>query len=218
MRMQRMRRMPHVLGVLGAPRRVRSALCAPLVLVALAQLAACDLSSLPDGSGDLAVPAPSASATASPPPMPTAMSGSTITNLDYAMRVIARTNWYRAQFGCPALVPNGILMGTALAHSADMALHHKLQHPSSDGTPPWTRIKASGYAWRIVAENIASATVLPEQVVDQWFDETPPNDAHRANILNCALRDVGVGYYTIWEPSWHTNHPYWTEDFGTPSA
>src|SRR5262249_1677197 len=146
MHVQRMRWMPQVLGV---PRRIRSAFCALLVLLALAQLAACDLSSLPDGSGAIAVPAPSptASPTASPPPMPTALPGSTITNLDFAMRMIARTNWYRAQFGCPALVPNGILMGTALAHSADMALHHKLQHPSSDGTSPWVRIKASGYAW-----------------------------------------------------------------------
>src|SRR5262245_61141042 len=103
-----MRQMPHILGLLGAPRRIGGAFCALLVFIALTQLAACDLSSLPDGSGGIAPPAPSATATAtaSPPPMPTAMPGSTITNLDYAMRVIARTNWYRAQFGCPALVPN----------------------------------------------------------------------------------------------------------------
>ena len=204
-----MRRMPPVPGLLGAPHRIRGAFYALLVLVALAPLAACDFPPLDPSTK---------TSPASPPAMPTAIPGSTITNLEYDMRVIARTNWYRAQFGCSALVPNGILMGTALAHSADMALHHTLQHPSSDGTAPGARIKAGGYDWRIWAENIASATPSPEDVVDQWFNETPPNDAHRANILNCALRDVGVGYYTIWEPSWHTYHPYWTEDFGTPGT
>ena len=88
----------------------------------------------------------------------------------------------------------------------------------SNGTTAWARITASGYAWRIVAENIASAISSPEQVVDNWFNETPLNDAHRANILNCALCEVGVGCYTIWEPSWHSDHPYWTEDFGTPRS
>jgi hypothetical protein len=25
-------------------------------------------------------------------------------------------------------------------------------------------------------------------------NETPPNDGHRLNLLNCSLKDVGVGY------------------------
>jgi len=49
-----------------------------------------------------------------------------------------------------------------------------------------------------------------------WFNETPPNDAHRKNILNCALHDIGVGYvYLASDPGKVTSHTYWTEDFGT---
>jgi uncharacterized protein YkwD len=197
---------------------MRGTLGALAVLVLLMPLAACDLTSLRGGTVHLVPLAPTAAATAALPAPRTALPGSAVTNLAYDLRVIARTNWYRAQYGCPALVRNGMLMGTALAHSTDMALHHTLQHASSDGTTPWARITASGYAWQIVAENIASGISSPEQVVDIWFNETPPNDAHRANLLNCALRDVGVGDDTIWEPSWHSDQVYWTEDLGTPRS
>jgi uncharacterized protein YkwD len=35
---------------------------------------------------------------------------------------------------------------------------------------------------------------------------------HRANILNCGYREIGVGYAT--GGSYGT---YWTQDFGTPA-
>jgi len=36
---------------------------------------------------------------------------------------------------------------------------------------------------------------------------------HRANILNCALKEIGVGYAT---DSASRYGVYWTQDFGTP--
>ncbi len=135
---------------------------------------------------------------------------------DVVARVIARTNAYRVANGCPALTVNAILMGTAQGHSQEMALRDYVAHTSADGTNPWDRIKAAGYTYRLVAENIAWSATSPEQVVDAWFFESPPNDAHRKNILNCALREIGVGYYYLAnDPGQVTAHTYWTQDFGT---
>jgi uncharacterized protein YkwD len=135
---------------------------------------------------------------------------------DFVSRVIARTNSYRVANGCPALTVNAILMGTAQGHSQEMALRDYVGHNSADGTSPWDRIKAAGYNYRLVAENIAWGATSPEQVVDAWFFESPPNDAHRKNILNCGLREIGVGYYYLAnDPGNVTAHTYWTQDFGT---
>jgi uncharacterized protein YkwD len=164
--------------------------------------------------------------TATPPASPTTVLPSPTSSTtsadaqasDFAARIIARTNAYRTANGCPALTVNGILMGIAQAHSADMALHDFAGHQSSDGTPPWDRIKAAGYTYRLVAENVAwGRPAEPEAVVDAWFDETPPDDLHRKNILNCALHEIGVGYYYLADdPGQITAHAYWTEDLGTP--
>jgi uncharacterized protein YkwD len=135
---------------------------------------------------------------------------------DFISRVIARTNSYRVANGCPALTVNAILMGTAQGHSQEMALRDYVGHNSADGTSPWDRIRAAGYNYRLVAENIAWGATSPEQVVDAWFFESPPNDAHRKNILNCGLREIGVGYYYLAnDPGKITAHTYWTQDFGT---
>lgn len=134
---------------------------------------------------------------------------------DFGGRVISRTNMYRTQHGCPALAPNPALTSAAQAHSEDMATHDFVGHNSSDGVTIGNRIRAAGYSYSLLAENIAWGQQSPEQVVDMWFNETPPNDAHRQNILNCALRDVGVGYvYLGNDPGNVTAHTYWTEDFG----
>jgi len=152
-------------------------------------------------------------------PTPTALpSVGTPTQVqDFANRVIARTNMYRAQFGCPALQMNATLMGTAEYHSEDMALHDFVGHDSSDGTTAWDRMYRAGYHYAIVEENVAWGQTTPEQAVDAWFIETPPNDLHRKNILNCQVVDVGVGYYYLAiDPGKITNHTYWTQDFGRP--
>lgn len=138
-----------------------------------------------------------------------------VTANDFAARIIARTNMYRTQNGCPALAPNPTLMSTAQQHSADMASHDFVGHDSAVGVNIGDRIKAAGYTYSLVAENIAWGQQTPEQVVDMWFNESPPNDLHRKNILNCSLHDIGAGYvYLASDPGNVTAHSYWTEDFG----
>ena len=134
---------------------------------------------------------------------------------DFAARVIARTNMYRIQHGCPALTPNAALTRAAREHSEDMATHDFTGHNSSNGVTFGNRIRAAGYSYTMLGENVAWGEQSPERVVDMWFNEKPPNDAHRQNILNCAFRDIGVGYvYLANDPGKITAHYYWTEEFG----
>lgn len=138
-------------------------------------------------------------------------------NADYVNAVIAITNHYRAANGCAPLTANPILMGTAQAHSDDMALHHFFAHTSATGLTPAQRMSAAGYQWSIQAENIAAGYGTPQDVMSAWINEVPPNDWHRRNILDCRLRDIGVGYcYLANDSNAIAYHTYWTEDFGTP--
>ncbi len=184
-----------------------------LGLLLLSQLAACSGADLANAVGRPARRTPttvpliagSGIVTVAPTPLPAEV-----------VAVVALTNQDRLANGCPALTANPILMATAQAHSEDMALHHFFAHTSSTGQTPAQRIQAAGYHWAAVAENIAAGYPTPQSVVATWFDETPPNDPHRANILNCRLHDVGVGYYYLADdPNTIAYHEYWTEDFGT---
>lgn len=137
---------------------------------------------------------------------------------DIIAQVIARTNMYRAQFSCPALQQSARLTLAAQGHSDDMAQHDVPGHIGSNGSTPEERIKATGYVYRDFAENVAWGQSTPEAAVDAWFNETPPNDGHRRNILNCALTEIGVGYaYLTDDPPPLGAHYYWTQDFAIPA-
>lgn len=130
----------------------------------------------------------------------------------FVQRAIARTNYYRQQFGCPALKENQILDSVAYAHSKDMAVRGYFEHDTPEGVTPFQRMTAAGYKWSQAAENIAAGYATPEQVIDAFFNETPPNDGHRRNMLDCGLRDVGIGYFSLDGSPYGS---YWTQDFGT---
>jgi len=154
-----------------------------------------------------AVPTP----THAPRLAPTPTSASAAASL--ASRALARTNAYRRQFNCPPLRENAQLDKAALAHSQDMAAHGYFDHNSPSGQTPWDRIHAAGYQFSMAAENIAAGYPTPEAVIDAFFNETPPNDGHRRNLLNCSLRDVGFAYYYQKGSEYGS---YWTQDFATP--
>ncbi|MEU7143382.1 CAP domain-containing protein [Nocardia sp. NPDC046473] len=125
-----------------------------------------------------------------------------------AATVVSLTNAERAKAGCPALAEESRLDQAAQAHTADMAARGVLDHNSSKGSPG-DRIKAAGYRARAWAENIASGQSTAAEVVGGWMR----SPGHRANILNCSLRDIGVGFAKD-----RNGTPYWTQDFGTSSG
>jgi uncharacterized protein YkwD len=129
---------------------------------------------------------------------------------DFAETVMTLVNRERTAAGCPALTPHDTLIEVAGAHSQDMAMHRFIGHEGSDGRTPAQRVQDAGYRFRIVAENVAAGRLTPESAVQGWM-ESPE---HRANMLNCALRDTGVG--VVEAPDDPTYAIYWTQLFATP--
>ena len=131
-------------------------------------------------------------------------------HLDFADTVITLVNHERTAAGCPALTSNDTLIQVAHAHSQDMVIHRFVEHTGSDGRSPAQRVQDAGYQFRIVAENVAAGRLAPESAVQGWM-ESPE---HRTNILNCELRDTGVG--VVEAPDDPTYGIYWTQLFATP--
>jgi uncharacterized protein YkwD len=128
----------------------------------------------------------------------------------FAAQVIDLVNQRRAGAGCAALVAHDTLGQVAQAHAQDMADNDIFDHTGSDGRSPFQRMRDAGYNYRLAAENIAAGANTPAEVVGLWMD----SPGHRANILNCALRETGVGY--VVDPNDRLNYgTYWVQTFGT---
>jgi uncharacterized protein YkwD len=140
-----------------------------------------------------------APSTAKPTPTPTP----TATASGATARVVQLVNAERAKVGCHPLTVNAKLTKAAQAHSADMAAHQNMSHTGSDGSSPGDRITRAGYTWSAYGENVAYGYATPEQVMNGWMN----SPGHRANILNCSFKEIGVG---LAQPG-----SYWTQDFGT---
>jgi uncharacterized protein YkwD len=119
--------------------------------------------------------------------------------------VLALVNQERQTAGCAPLTSNDRLRDAAQAHSDDMAARDFFDHVNPDGTDPGRRITAAGYRWSTYGENIAKGQQTARSVMTSWMN----SPGHRANILNCAFKNLGVGVHQ------GDGGPYWTQDFGT---
>ncbi|WP_435204444.1 CAP domain-containing protein [Micromonospora sp. bgisy143] len=124
---------------------------------------------------------------------------------DQARQVVDLVNAERAKAGCKALTIDDKLMTAAQRHSQDQADHSKMSHTGSDGSDTGVRLDRVGYAWRTYGENVAWNQKTPTAVMDAWMNSS----GHRANILNCAFTEIGVGIAS-------SNGPYWTQVFAAP--
>ncbi|NUP45863.1 MAG: CAP domain-containing protein [Catenulispora sp.] len=118
-------------------------------------------------------------------------------------QVVTLVNAQRTAHGCQALRSDARLQLAAIGHSVDMRTRGYFAHDTPDGVTPWTRIEAQGYS-DPSAENIAMGQATPQAVVDAWMNSA----GHRANILNCSSKAVGVGV------QFGPGGPWWTQDFG----
>ncbi|NKZ07160.1 CAP domain-containing protein [Actinomadura latina] len=117
--------------------------------------------------------------------------------------VVSLTNAERAKEGCQPLRTDSRLTVAARKHSADMAANNYFDHTSRNGDSPWKRMEDAGYT-SPGAENIAKGYPTAAAVVKGWMN----SPGHRANILNCGLRAIGVGVAS------GPGGPLWTQDFG----
>lgn len=127
------------------------------------------------------------------------------------LEIMAKLNWYgvnalRALNDLPPLNYNPVLVGTALAHSQDMAANQYFDHASQDGTTPGERIKATGLKTNLRGENIDLGYTDPFWALSGWYIS---EQGHRDNLLSENYTDMGVGFAYCEA----TNKFYGTQDF-----
>lgn len=82
-----------------------------------------------------------------------------------------------------------------------MSVKKYFSHTAADGTTWISRIKAAGHS-KPGGENIARGLTSAGAVMTGWMNSL----GHKANIVNCKFKTVGVG--------WGTAGNYWVQDFG----
>ncbi|MGW0750482.1 CAP domain-containing protein [Streptomyces sp. NPDC002587] len=120
--------------------------------------------------------------------------------------VLALVNKERAAAGCGPLTANAKLSAAARSYSDTMARSGVMSHTGPDGSTMTTRVEAAGYGWSRLGENIARGQADAAAVMNAWMN----SPGHKANILNCAFREIGIGVHK------GDGGPWWTQDFGTP--
>ncbi|GHH86842.1 CAP domain-containing protein [Streptomyces capitiformicae] len=117
--------------------------------------------------------------------------------------VLQLVNEERAKAGCDPVAANSTLAKLAQLFSEDMALRAFFDHTNPDGLDPWDRAAALGITG-LGGENIARGQATAEAVMEAWMN----SPGHRANILNCDFKTLGVGVHMA------DGGPWWTQDFG----
>ncbi|MER8184637.1 CAP domain-containing protein [Kitasatospora sp. NPDC094015] len=142
-------------------------------------------------------------AAAKPAPAPPAASGKAA---QFAAQVTDLVNAERAKAGCGPVTLNPKLSTAALQHSDDMVARHYFEHADPEGHHADSRIEAAGYRWSSWGENIAYGQADPAAVMDAWMH----SEGHRANILNCDFKEIGMGV------NFGAGGPWWTQVFAAP--
>jgi uncharacterized protein YkwD len=159
------------------------------------------------GAQDQSTEAPPPTRSPAKSTAPKAMPSMDLTHVSAETAVLRLVNAERAKAGCQALTVDTRLATAARLHSADMVARHYFSHTTPDGVTFSSRITAAGYKWSLAGENIAAGQPDASAVMRSWMG----SPGHRANILNCRFRQIGVGL-ALESP----RRPVWTQDFGTP--
>ncbi|MFG2358019.1 CAP domain-containing protein [Streptomyces sp. NPDC048521] len=148
-------------------------------------------------------PTTTPSRTASKAPSATSAPGTVSAEAAAGAEVLKLVNEERAKVGCSALAANSSLTGLAEAFSDDMAARGFFDHTDPDGATPWDRAAKAGVT-DLGGENIARGQATAAAVMEAWMN----SPGHRANILNCDFKTLGVGVHL------GSGGPWWTQDFG----
>ena len=160
--------------------------------------------------------------------------GSMAAPFTFREEVLKLVNLERKKVGAPPLVLNRQLNNAAQNHSDEMALRGKLEQTLPGGGPLERRVKLVGYpAYSAIGQNIATSSSSAANTVSGWMGDRED----RANILNPAFKDLGVGsrqsddlarkcdqgkskLSCIFMSGYMNNETsspyYWTQIFGTP--
>lgn len=103
-------------------------------------------------------------------------------------QLLAEVNAQRARAGLAALARDQRLEQAAWVVACDNARRNRLDHTTADGSSMASRVRAAGYRWRLLNENIAMQRGTPAQVVAMWMR----SPGHRRNIEARGTRHFGA--------------------------
>lgn len=107
-----------------------------------------------------------------------------------AFQVFELTNLERAAAGVDRLILSPELTRAAQDYAEVLARGDCFGHACDPQADLRSRVERSGYTdWTRIGENIAAGQRSPEEVMAAWM----ASPGHRANILNPAFREIGIG-------------------------
>lgn len=132
-----------------------------------------------------------------------------------ANKIAGQLNAERHAHHRRALTMSRALQLSARRHDVTMSTFNTMSHQLPAEAYFGTRMRAAGFRWKWAGENIAWNSQMNtggvRSLESQMYNERPPNDGHRRNILSSHFRNVGVDVYID-----RTHHKVWlTTDFGT---
>ncbi len=89
-------------------------------------------------------------------------------------------NQLRAQVGAAPLSQSDALTRAAESHAQDMARHGYFAHQGRNGSSVGDRVRAQGYGFCFVAENIAKGQASLAEALRSWAN----SPGHRRNMLD----------------------------------
>jgi uncharacterized protein YkwD len=134
----------------------------------------------------------------------------------YEQRVITATNAFRRDQGLSTLRPSARLVGIAQEHAANMARQDKFGDNDKnghvlDGKNMEYRIKAGGYAFECVGENVGYELRQQDDVASM-MEGWKNSPGHRRNMLQADVTEIGVGAAQGKSGRW-----YFVQLFGLPA-
>lgn len=123
-----------------------------------------------------------------------------------AAQVFELTNLERAAAGVDQLILSPELTQAAQDYAEVLARGDCFGHACGPQADLRSRVERSGYTdWTRIGENIAAGQRSPEEVMAAWM----ASPGHRANILNPAFREIGIGVVNRGRSGL-----YWVQIFG----
>ena len=128
--------------------------------------------------------------------------GTTSVDEQVEQQVFSLINQERAQNGLPAYTLTTDLTNSATAHNNLMAAGCGLSHQCPGEPPIGTRETDAGVSWTSAGENIgeggpvatteSSEAQMALGLTTSMYNEQPPDDGHRLNILSSSYTEVGI--------------------------
>jgi uncharacterized protein YkwD len=125
--------------------------------------------------------------------------------------IVDLTNSERVNNDLTPLQRNSVLDVAANLKAQHMANNQYFSHYSPDGVSPWYWFNQANYAFVNAGENLAIHFTDSDEVVDAWMN----SPTHRANIVNGAYTEIGVGAVSGQYQGFNT--VYVVQLFGTPA-